>query len=98
MIQIEKKLEDGKLALKVVGRLDTDTSPELAEKIKCEGVSNVVFDFAGLEYISSAGLRVLIAAQKDMMAVGGKVVIMNPNGIVKGVLDMTGLSGVFEIV
>ena len=98
MIQIEKKLEDGKLTLKVVGRLDTDTSPELAEEIKCEGVSNVVFDFAGLEYISSAGLRVLIAAQKDMMSVGGKVVIMNPNGIVKGVLDMTGLSGVFEIV
>lgn len=98
MIQIEKKLEDGKLTLTVAGRLDTDTSPMLAEEIKCDGVTNVVFDFAGLEYISSAGLRVLMAAQKGVMAVGGKVVVMNPNGIVKGVLDMTGLSGVFEIV
>ena len=98
MIQIEKKLEGGKLTLKVSGRLDTDTSPQLAEELKCEGVSNVAFDFSALEYISSAGLRVLMAAQKDLMAVGGKVVVMNPNGIVRGVLDMTGLSGVFEIV
>ena len=98
MIQIDSKLEDGKLTLKVAGRLDTNTSPELSDKLSCDGVTSVVFDFAELEYISSAGLRVLIAAQKDMMSVGGKVVIMNPNGIVKGVLDMTGLSGVFEIV
>ena len=98
MIHIEKKLEDGKLTLKVAGRLDTDTSPELANEIKCEGVSNVEFDFSDLEYISSAGLRVLMAAQKEVMAVGGKVFIVSPNGIVKGVLDMTGLSGVFEIV
>ena len=98
MIHIEKKLEDGKLTLKVAGRLDTDTSPELAAEIKGEGVSNVEFDFSDLEYISSAGLRVLMAAQKEVMAVGGKVFIVSPNGIVKGVLDMTGLSGVFEIV
>ena len=98
MIHIEKKLEDGKLTLKVAGRLDTDTSPELAAEIKCEGVSNVEFDFSDLEYISSAGLRVLMAAQKEVMAVGGKVFIVSPNSIVKGVLDMTGLSGVFEIV
>ena len=97
MIQIEQKLEDAKLTLKVSGRLDTDTSPELAAELKLDGVSNVVFDFSGLEYISSAGLRVLMAAQKNVMAVGGKVVVVNPNGIVRGVLDMTGLSGVFEI-
>ena len=98
MIQIDSKLEEGKLTLKVAGRLDTNTSPELSDKLSCDGVSSVVFDFSELEYISSAGLRVLMSVQKTVMATGGSVVIVNPNSIVMGVLDMTGLSGVFEIV
>jgi anti-sigma B factor antagonist len=95
---IEKKTAEGKLTLKVGGRLDTNTSPELDAELKLDGVTEVVFDFSGLEYISSAGLRVLMTAQKAMMSAGGKVVVASPNSMVKGVLDMTGLSGVFEIV
>ena len=96
-MKIEKKLENGCLTLKVEGRLDTNTSPELEAEVKTDGVKEVIFDFAGLEYISSAGLRVLMGAQKAMMADGGKVKILNPNAMVKGVFDMTGLSGIFEI-
>ena len=96
-MDIDKKLNDGVLTLAVSGRLDTNTSPELEAEVKTDGVKEVIFDFAGLEYISSAGLRVLMGAQKAMMANGGKVKILNPNAMVKGVFDMTGLSGIFEI-
>ena len=97
-MDIDKKLENGCLILTVNGRLDTNTSPDLEAEVKTDGVSEVVFDFAGLEYISSAGLRVLMGAQKAMMSSGGKVKVLNPNDMVKGVFDMTGLSGIFEIV
>ena len=67
-MQIEKRLDDGRLTLKVVGRLDTNTSPDLEAELAQDGVREIVFDFSGLEYISSAGLRVLMSAQKAMMA------------------------------
>ena len=94
---VEKSLSDGTLTLKVGGRLDTNTSPELEEELKLDGVSRVVFDFSALEYISSAGLRVLMTAQKALMPSGGKVAVAHPNDMVRGILDMTGRSGVFEI-
>ncbi|MBR0197865.1 MAG: STAS domain-containing protein [Kiritimatiellae bacterium] len=99
-MNIEKKIEDGRLSVRVDGRLDTNTSPELESELKNMEVQNfkeVVFEFTNLEYISSAGLRVLMSVQKALMAGGGKVKIINPNAMVKGVFDMTGLSGIFEI-
>ena len=95
---IEKSLVDGKLTLKVNGRLDTNTSPDLLAALKCDGATSVEFDFANLEYISSAGLRVLMTAQRSVMEGNGKVTIARPNEMVRGVLDMTGLSSVFDIV
>ena len=97
-MKIEKKLENGCLTLKVEGRLDTNTSPELEGELKLEGVTEIVFDFASLEYISSAGLRVLLCAQKAMMVSGGKMSIANPNEMVKSVFDITGMSSIFTIV
>jgi len=97
-MNIDKKLDNGCLTLKVEGRLDTNTSPDLAEAMKFDGVTEVVFDFSGLDYISSAGLRVLMTAHKAMAACGGKMSVVNPNEIVKGVFDITGLSDVFNLV
>ena len=94
-MNIEKKLENGVLTLAVGGRLDTNTSPELEAEVTTEGVSEIVFDFAALEYISSAGLRVLMGAQKTLAASGGKVTVVNPNAMVKSVLDITGFSAIF---
>lgn len=94
---INKELSGGKLTLKVGGRLDTNTSPELEAALKLDGVTEVVFNFSELEYISSAGLRVLMTVQKTMISVGGKLTVASPNEMVRGVLDMTGLSNVFEI-
>ena len=97
-MQIEKRLDDGIFTLKVIGRLDTNTSPELESELAFDGVGEFVFDFSDLEYISSAGLRVLMAVQKQMTANGGKMSVRNPNATVKGVLDITGMSSVFNIV
>ena len=88
-MNIDKKLEDGKLSLKIGGRLDTNTSPELSETLKglddsCEAL---VLDLANLEYISSAGLRVLVSAHKQMK---GNLTIRNVSAEVMQVLHMAG--------
>ncbi len=97
-MNIEKKLDGGKLSLKVIGRLDTNTSPELEAEMSLDGVNEVLFDLSELEYVSSAGLRVFLTAQKAMMACGGQMTIANPNATVKGVFDITGCSDIFTIV
>ena len=97
-MQIDKGLDNGVLTLKVIGRLDTNTSSDLEAALELDGVCEVVFDFSGLEYISSAGLRVLMTAQKTMMSCNGKMSVRNPNDTVRGVFDITGMSSVFNIV
>ena len=96
-MNIDKKLEDGKLILAPAGRIDTNTSPELEDALVYDGVNEIVFDFAAVEYISSAGLRVLMTAQKAMMAAGGKMTVKSPNTMVRNVFDMTGMSSIFTI-
>ena len=96
-MNIEKKLDNGKLTLALTGRLDTNTSPELEDEMNLEGVSKLVFDFSRLEYISSAGLRILIAAQKAMSANGGSLEIVGPNESVRSVFEITGCSEIFAI-
>ena len=94
---IEKRLANGCLTLVVGGRLDTNTAPELESELKLDGVKEVVFDFGGLEYISSAGLRILMTAHKAMSAAGGGVKVCHANAMVCGVFEITGLSSVFVI-
>ena len=72
MLKINKTADAGKVNISLEGRLDTVTSPELDAELKeiLEGTTELTLDFAGLEYVSSAGLRVLLAAQKTMMNQG----------------------------
>lgn len=89
---IEKKLESTKLEMAIIGRLDTTTAPELEAEIKkLDGITEFVLDFAELEYISSAGLRVLLTAQK-VMNKQGKMVLKNVNSDVNEVFEITGFS------
>lgn len=86
------KIPDGTtLNLEIVGRLDTVTSPQLEEELKSisEDVKKLVLDFAQLEYISSAGLRILLKTQKTMMK-KGQMVIRNANDSIKEVFELTG--------
>ena len=98
MLNINKTREDSKLNISVEGRLDTTTAPELEAVIKDEinGVTELVIDLDKLEYISSAGLRVLLAAQKIMMK-QGQMVVANPNDVIKEIFEVTGFSDILTI-
>ena len=98
MLTIEKTIENGKAVVKPVGRLDTVTAPELEREIQAiiPDLSELVFDFADLEYISSAGLRVLLAAQKAMKA-KGEMIVRNVNDTVLEIFEVTGFSDILTI-
>ena len=96
-MNIDRKQDEGCLTLKIEGRLDTNTAPELESELKLDGVKEVVFDFSGLEYISSAGLRVLMVTHNAMAASSGTMKILHPNSMVLGIFGITRLDSVFSI-
>lgn len=94
-----KKTKDGdKLTIALEGRLDTTTAPELEVVLKEDlgDIKDLTFDLAGLEYISSAGLRVLLAAQKTMNK-QGDMIVKNSNDVIKEVFEVTGFSDIINI-
>lgn len=95
---IEKTANGAELTLKIAGRLDTTTAPQLDEEVKNSlgGVESLVLDFHELEYISSAGLRVLLSAQK-IMNKQGKMVIRGANETILEVFDITGFCDVLTV-
>ena len=95
---IDKQLNGNELTLALTGRLDTTTAPELEAVIKenIAGVTNLVMNFAGLEYISSAGLRVILGAQKTMNK-QGEMVIRNVNETINEVFEITGFIDILTI-
>ena len=92
-MQINKNQEGNKLTLAPIGRVDTITAPELEAAVVLDGVEELVFDLAQVDYISSAGLRVLLSAQKKMA--GKSMKIANSKPAVKEVFDITGFSDIF---
>ena len=95
---IDKQLNGSELTLTLNGRLDTTPAPELENAIKenIAGVTNLVMDFAGLEYLSSAGLRVILSAQKTMNK-QGEMVIRNVNETINEVFEITGFIDILTI-
>ena len=95
---IEKNLNGAELIVKVVGRLDTTTAPELEASLKesFEGLEKLVLDFSELDYLSSAGLRVLLQAQKAMNK-QGEMVVRNLNETISEIFEVTGFSDVLTI-
>jgi anti-sigma B factor antagonist len=98
------KIQDHKkgaiVVVEVEGRLDSVTSNELEKEILSllqSGESNLLIDFAGLDYISSAGLRVLLMAAKKARTAGGQVVLANLVNNVKEVFDIAGFNNIFPI-
>lgn len=92
------KRENTTVTLKVEGRLDTTTAPVLEKTVndECEGAKELVLDLEGLAYISSAGLRVLLGAQKKMNK-QGSMKLVNVREEVMGVLEMTGFADILVI-
>lgn len=98
MLNINENKDGANLSIALEGRLDTSTAPQLEEKINnsIEGVTELKFDFASLEYISSAGLRVLLSAQK-IMNKQGKMAIQNVSEEVMEIFEVTGFSDILTI-
>ena len=97
-MEIVKTKNGSELALSVIGRLDTTTAPSLENELKAEldGVTSLVLDFGKLQYVSSAGLRVLLSTQKTMNR-QGKMVIRNVTPEVQEVFEITGFSDILTI-
>lgn len=95
---INKTTEGDKLTISLEGRLDTTTAPDLDAEVKSstDGVKELVFDFANLDYISSAGLRVILSAQKTMNK-QGSMVVTNVSDEVKEVFEITGFADILTI-
>ncbi len=97
-MEITKTRVENKLTVALDGRLDTLTSQQLEKELRTaiDDVKELIFDFENLTYITSAGLRVLSAAQK-VMDRQGHMKIIHPQPDVKEVFDITGLSEIMEI-
>ena len=98
MLNIDKTIENGKAVLALEGRLDTVTSPSLEAELKgaLDGVSELTMDFGKLEYISSAGLRVLLAAQKEMNK-KGVMKLTHVSETIMEIFEVTGFSDILTI-
>ena len=98
-MKIEQTRDNSTLTLALEGRLDTITAPELEQVVNAnlEVLTALIFDFAKLEYVSSAGLRVLLSAQKKMNK-QGKMEVKNVCAEIMEVLDITGFSDILTIV
>lgn len=98
MLNIEKKLDGNTLTVALEGRLDTTTAPQLETELKAalDGADNLVLDFEKLEYISSAGLRVLLSAQKMMSKKGG-MKILHVSDVIMEIFEVTGFIDILTI-
>jgi anti-anti-sigma factor len=98
-MEINIKTDAGERTITIKGRLDTLTAPELQptllEAVRAD--KRTVLDFDGLEYVSSAGLRVLLMAEKAAKAAGSGLVIRNVSNGIREIFDMTGFSDILTI-
>lgn len=98
MLNIEKSIEDKRLVIALAGRLDTATAPQLETELKdcLDGVEALTLDFENLDYISSAGLRVLLSAQKTMNR-QGEMKVIHVNETIGEIFEITGFTDVLTI-
>ena len=98
MLDIKKTVNGNELVIVMTGRLDTLTAPQLEEELSAsiDSAENLVFDFSELEYISSAGLRVLLSAQKNKNA-SGSMTVKNVSEEIREIFDVTGFSDILTI-
>lgn len=96
---LTKTTDGASLTIQIEGRLDTGTAPQLEAELSqsADGMEKVYLDFSKLEYISSAGLRVLLSTQKKMAKRHGELIIRGANDTVKEVFEITGFVDILTI-
>ena len=97
MLKITTEKNDKTLLYKLDGELDLITSKDLSEAIKVDECDEMVIDCGNLAYLTSAGIRVLMAADRDMSAKGGSMTVLNINEAVKEVFELTGVDKILNI-
>ena len=96
-MNIEKKINGSELIVSIEGRLDTNSSSDLEKEVEnLNEIDSLIFDFNNLEYISSSGLRILLACQKKMN-LQGKMIIKNVNSNIMEIFEITGFSDILNI-
>lgn len=93
---IIKEIKESAMNVALEGRLDTTTAPELEAELQLEGITELVLDFEKLDYVSSAGLRVLLATQKVMNR-QGSMLIRNVNEGIMEIFEITGFIDILTI-
>jgi len=98
-MQMNKTVNGAEMTMALEGRLDTNSAPALEKELTqaLTPVTSVIFDMAALNYISSAGLRVLLMAQKTMNAKHGRMVIRNSNDDLMEIFEVTGFVDILNI-
>ena len=96
-MEIIKQLNKDELVLKVIGEVNSTNYQELEDEVNksTSGIKSLIFDFEKLEYLSSAGLRVLLIAQKIMDS-QGKMIVKNVNSTIMDIFEMTGFSNILS--
>ncbi len=95
-MKLEKTLNDARMTVVLTGRLDAGTAPVLGELAdsQLEGIAELVLDFDGLDYVSSAGLRAILSAHQKMRAAHGRMVVKNVGPMIASVFEMTGFDSI----
>ena len=99
-MEIRKKTENNRCEMEIAGRLDTTTAPQLEETLRelfSQETADLVLDLEELDYVSSAGLRVLLFAQKSIKGVQGEMVLKNVKPEIMEVLEITGFTDILKI-
>ena len=97
-MKIDTKKDGNSLLINLEGRLDTNTFQDLEKETdNLDGIKKITFDCEKLDYISSAGLRVLLTCQKKMNNISGTMIIKNVKEEIQEVFDMTGFSDILTI-
>jgi len=95
-LKIEQIRENGILVCKLSGWLDPNTSPELMDKVSLGGVKQLIFDMSDVEYVFSAGLRVMLIFQRMMESEGGQMKLINVPDSIRFIFEDTGLESMLE--
>ena len=98
-MNVTKTISDGKELVKVEGRLDSVNASQLEASVKegLDEISELEFDFSKLEYISSAGLRILLSTLKSLNAKGGSMYLSGCNDTILEILEVTGFKDILNI-
>ena len=97
-MEVKATKSGAQLTLAVKGRVDTTTAPDLSEALALDGISDLTLDLGEVDYMSSAGLRCLLTAQKTLGQHGGTMKLVHVGAVVREVLDVTGFSDFLTII